>query len=143
MPYNISRFVQNQIILLLLQGDTREEIRMVDNGLSDMLDASESVSHLIITSLAVEKRPRMQAFLKCDFPHHPNLGWIVSHQANQEVGMRSQLLSRILRLKYKQVSNLDEAAACLLAEDPTLPSDLAAQLHTHHAECYAALNAAG
>jgi hypothetical protein len=139
MPYRISWLVEGRVILAELSGDlTAEELIPYDRAICQHLDAAKAFQvHYLVDTSRVQGLPGMNDMKDFSFLRHPRMGWTAA------VGIQSPLvrsvgnfLSKLYKIKARELKSVDEALEFLQSVDPTLPDLRPAVIH-HLAKRYA------
>lgn len=120
MPFETSWYVPDQIIIVRAIGDvTHSDITMLDQTLMDMLEDTDSEQvHGIIDSTLLKSDPGFQAYARMQFAKHPRCGWVVEFGlTNALLKFAAVIANHVLKLRYRQVSSLNDALEYIKAVD--------------------------
>lgn len=118
-------YVEHRLSYTRLWGEVSEQdLKTMDAWLIACMDDSPAllVHHIIDTSDVTKPTSARQA-LQLKAPRHPRMGWSITIGANRNPIVRflTALVISAARIRYRDVSTLDEALALLHTLDPTLP----------------------
>jgi hypothetical protein len=130
MPYNISWLVEGRVILAELTGEVSvEEFRSYDRTMCKHLDdAAAPQAHYLVNTSQLESVPDLNDTKEFAFLKHPHLGWTAAVGTfDPLVRLVGNLMSKVYKMRTRELKSLEEAFDFLQQADTTLP-DLRAAL---------------
>jgi hypothetical protein len=117
--------VEGQVYLVTVVGHlTKEQAADNDVRFCGILDVSTaSMVHLIVDGRKMLSIPSITDNSQTRFPYHPRMGYNVNIDMfrNPTTRFVISILTKIMRLRHKDVQTLEEACAFLISKDPNLP----------------------
>ncbi|MBI1256263.1 MAG: hypothetical protein GC204_02220 [Chloroflexi bacterium] len=113
MPFQLSWFQPNQVLLLRMDGlVTVEDIQGIIVEATAMMADCETLVHFIVDTRTLRKIDNLSGTLKTVQSgwHHPLMGWmIVVGAANPAIKFGMDFIGLIIKSRYKSVSSMSEA----------------------------------
>jgi hypothetical protein len=123
MAYHVEWYHPNRVILARFWGDTSvEELKEMFESLIARMDVGDAPVHTISDITEMRKFPLSIAAIKNAMPRadHPNQGWNVVVGGPVLAHSFSQIISRVLNVRYRSFQTRDEALEFLAMQDETL-----------------------
>lgn len=107
-----------------LVSDAMQMTRSYDQVCTAILESSTaSLVHFITDMRAVKSFPPISSISAMHFMRHPRMGYYITLGAMENPVLRfiAKTVGGIARLRYSDVTTLNDAYSLLLSKDPTLP----------------------
>lgn len=123
MAYTVGWHQNQRVIQVRFWGDTTvEELKEMFESLIEHMDTGDAPVHTLTDVTEMRKFPLSIAAIKNTMPRadHPNQGWNVVVGGPVLVQSFSQIISRVLNVRYRSFQTMDEALEFLATQDETL-----------------------
>jgi hypothetical protein len=125
VPIETRWFLENRVSFTRLFGVVQDaDLKAMDAWLNACMNNSpERLVHHIIDARDITKPTSVRQAMQLTAPRHPRIGWAITIGAtrNPMVRFLTALVVSAARLRYRDVTTLEEALAQFKILDPSLP----------------------